>query len=125
MWKSKLQTVVAASTCEAEYIAFAAATNDVLWLRKLLGEMRGQVQRLQICGDNQSALALMRQHTPGSAGRTKHIDVAFHSVRHRVMQGDVEDVFVRTSEMKADMLTKALPEPGLESGAAQLGLQEF
>ena len=125
MWRSKLQTVVAASTCEAEYIAFAAATKDVLWLRKLLAEMQGRVQRLQICGDNQSALALMRQHSPGAAGRTKHIDTAFHFVRHRVMQGDVEAIFVRTSEMKADLMTKALPGPGLEQGAAGLGLRNF
>ena len=67
----------------------------------------------------------MRQYTPGSARRTKHIDAAFHFVRHRVMQGNVEVVFVRTSEMKADMMTKALPGPGLESRAAGLGLREF
>lgn len=123
LWRSKLQTVVAASTCEAEYIAAAAAAKEVLWVRKLLGEMNGRVERIRLYGDNQSALALMQQHTPGASGRTKHIDVAFNFVRHRVMQGDIESVFVGTDEMKADILTKALPGPKHYDGAAGLGLQ--
>lgn len=125
VWKSKLQTVVAASTCEAEYVAAAAAAKEALWVRKLLGEMSGQVQRIPLYGDNQSALVLMKQHTSGASGRTKHIDVPFHFVRHRVMQGDLEAVFVPTDEMKADILTKALPGPKHEAGACALGLKVF
>lgn len=125
VWKSKLQTVVAASTCEAEYIAAAAAAKEALWVRKLIGEMSGQVQRIPLYGDNQSALVLMKQHTSGASGRTKHIDVPFHFVRHRVMQGDLEAVYVPTDEMKADILTKALPGPKHEAGACALGLKVF
>lgn len=123
VWRSKLQTVVAASTCEAEYIAAAAAAKELLWVRKLLGEMAGQVQRIRLYGDNQSSLVLMKQHTPGASGRTKHIDVAYNFVRHRVMQGDIEPVFVGTEEMKADILTKALSGPKHEGGAVAMGLQ--
>lgn len=123
VWKSKLQTVVAASTCEAEYVAAAAAAKEVLWVRKLLAELTGRVQRIPFFGDNQSALVLMKQHTPGAAGRTKHIDVAFHFVRHRVMQGDLEAIYVATDQMKADLLTKALPGPKHEEGAVALGLR--
>lgn len=122
MWKSKLQTVVAASTCEAEYIAAAAATKEVLWARKLLADLTGRVQRIRLHGDNQSALALMKQHSPGSAGRTKHIDIAYHFVRHRVLRGDIEVVFVKTDEMLADLLTKAVAGPKLSAGIKSLGL---
>lgn len=46
-------------------------------MRKLKAELNGRVETVRLYGDNQSALALMRQHTPGASGRTKHIDVAY------------------------------------------------
>ena len=62
------------------------------------------------------------QHTPEAAGRTKVIDVAYHLVRHRVLQGDIEAVCVKTEDMKADMLTKAVPGLREEAGAEGMGL---
>ena len=56
---------------------------------------------------------------------TKHIDVPFHFIRHRVMQGDIAAVFVPTDEMKADILTKAVPGPKQEAGAVALGMKLF
>ena len=35
-WLSKKQAVMALSTLEPEYIALSAATQEVVWLRKLL-----------------------------------------------------------------------------------------
>ena len=40
-WLSLKQKVVALSTCEAEYIAAATAACQVVWLRRLLGELTG------------------------------------------------------------------------------------
>ena len=39
LWLSLKQKVVALSTCEAEYIAAATAACQVVWLRRLLGEL--------------------------------------------------------------------------------------
>ena len=51
LWFSKLQSVVATSTAEAEYIAAAAATKESLWVRKMLGEITGAVQPMyQVTG---------------------------------------------------------------------------
>ncbi|XP_066385229.1 secreted RxLR effector protein 161-like [Miscanthus floridulus] len=38
-WLSLKQKVVALSTCEAEYVAAATAACQVVWLRRLLGEL--------------------------------------------------------------------------------------
>jgi hypothetical protein len=44
VWISKLQPTVATSKSE-EYIASATATKKGLWVRKLLGDLQGQVKR--------------------------------------------------------------------------------
>jgi hypothetical protein len=44
-WGSKLQPTVAASTCEAEYIASAFAVKECLWVQKVLQELRPGVFR--------------------------------------------------------------------------------
>ena len=46
----------------------------------------------------------------------------YHLVRHRVLQGDIEAVCVKTEDMKADMLTKAVLGPREEAGAEGMGL---
>ena len=56
-----MQTVVATLTTEAEYISAATAVKEVLWVRKLMGDVDGRVQRMPLYCDNQSALALMKQ----------------------------------------------------------------
>ena len=38
-WSSKLQTVVAQSTTEAEYVAAVQARRDIAWMRNLLSEL--------------------------------------------------------------------------------------
>ena len=38
-WKSTLQTTIALSTTEAEYMALTEAINGAIWLRGLLNEL--------------------------------------------------------------------------------------
>ena len=108
LWLSKLQSLVATSTAEAEYIAAAVATTEGLWVRKLLGEISGRVSPVNLAVDNQSAIVLITEHTAGQSGRTKHVDVKFHFVRDRYQCGDVSIRFVPTIEQRADMFTKQL-----------------
>jgi hypothetical protein len=111
LWISKLQSVVATSTTEAEFIAAAMATKEGLWVRKLLGEMNGEVTLLTLYVDNQAAVVLISEHTAGQNGRTKHIDVQYQFVRDRYQRGDVSVEFVSTVEQRADMFTKQLGGP--------------
>ena len=39
-WKSKKQTCVATSTCEAEYIACCLAAKEAIWLSRLLADLK-------------------------------------------------------------------------------------
>jgi len=56
--------------------------------------------------DSQSALAMMGNAV--SSARTKHIDVIHHFVREKVTSGELKVQYVNTTDMTADVLTKAL-----------------
>lgn len=74
-WKSTLQSVVALSSTEAEYIALAESLKEVVWLKGSISTMCNEVPDVKIYGDSQSALSLSKN--PTFHDRTKHIDVQF------------------------------------------------
>jgi hypothetical protein len=106
-WASKLQPTVAISSSEAEYMALAAAVQDAIYLRQLLGDLGfEQREATVICEDNQGCIALAEN--PVMHKRTKHIDVKHHFIRERVESGEIEVQYVPTRDQLADMLTKPL-----------------
>ncbi|GJR11302.1 retrovirus-related pol polyprotein from transposon TNT 1-94 [Tanacetum coccineum] len=72
-WVSKLQSVVAMSTTEAEYVAAAQASKEAVWLKMLLEELGHEQEKITLFCDNQSALYLARN--PAFHSKTKHIRV--------------------------------------------------
>ncbi|KAE8692180.1 putative ROP-interactive CRIB motif-containing protein 6 [Hibiscus syriacus] len=79
-WKSTLQSTVALSTTEAEYMAVSEA----------------------------SAIHLAKNQVYHS--RTKHIDVRYHFVREIFEEGKILLQKIATSENPADMMTKVTPK---------------
>ena len=98
---------MALSTCEAEYVAVAIAACQVVWLRRLLGELTGaEVHPPALMVDNQPVIALVKN--PVLHDRSKHIDVKFHFLRDCVDEGQIVIEFVETDQQLADDLTKPL-----------------
>lgn len=120
-WNSKRQPTVAASTTEAEYMAAAAAVKEALWLRKLCESLDTPIATIKIRCDNQSAIKLLRN--PIFSVRSKHIDIAHHFARERVLSKEVEFSYVPTTEMAADVLTKILPQSKHEACCDLMGLE--
>ena len=87
--QSKLQATVSTSTAEAEYQAASSAVKEGLWLENLLTDFTsGAVkQQIKMFCDNQACIKIAQ--SSGSMVRTKHIDVAHHFVRERVLFGEV------------------------------------
>ena len=72
-WLSLKQKVVVLSTCEPEYVAAATAACQVVWLRRLLGELTDvEAHPPALMVDNQPAIALAKN--PILHDRSKHID---------------------------------------------------
>jgi hypothetical protein len=74
------QSLVALSSCEAEYVAATAAATQVVWLARLLGELMGRkAECVELMMDSKSALALSKN--PILLERSKHIKLRYHFIR--------------------------------------------
>ena len=121
-WLSKKQATVALSTTEAEYVALSTATQEAIWLRRLLTDVGGPLEEpIVINEDNQGAIAMAKN--PVGHARTKHIDIRYHFVREGVQNGAIFLNYVATDEMIADILTKPLPKHPFEKLVIGLGMK--
>ena len=107
-WSSRLQSVVATSTCEAELIAATEAVKQVLWLRKLMFDLGLGWKTIPVNLDNRATVYLFHNPVAGRK-RTKHIDMRYHFIRDREMLKCIEVQHVPTEDMLADCMTKQLP----------------
>lgn len=122
-WQSKRQSVVALSTCEAEFLGQTQAKKEAIWLRRLLNELNvGQGKTATIiCGDNQGAIAL--SSNPQYHSRTKHMDIQRKWQGEVQGTGTVELKYVPTAEQIADDLTKPLARDRFEWFRNGLGIE--
>eukprot|EP00253_Pinus_taeda_P004933 PITA_04933 len=105
-WMSKKQSIVALSTTEAEYVAAAHASKEVVWLQRLCSSMGLVQEAIRIDCDSQSAIFLVKN--PAYHPKTKHIDVQYHFVKDMIEDKKVLLVKVDTLKNTADALTKSV-----------------
>ena len=113
-WCSKLQTEIALSTAEAEYIALSQALREVIPLMTLLQELN-EIFPLYISKpdffckvfeDNQSCIAMTEstKFTP----RTKHIALKYHHFKSYVDSKRIRIEYIRSEDQLADIFTKPI-----------------
>lgn len=112
-WCSQGQKCVTLSTTEAEYVAGAEASKELIWLKRLLNElMPGKFDNATLFIDNQSAIRLVKN--PEYHRRTKHIDVDYHYIREKFSEGRFKLEYIPSQQQLADGLTKPLPKDTFE-----------
>jgi hypothetical protein len=105
-WKSKQQSTVALSTCEAELIAATSTAKEAMWLRKLLPELGVPMSEpVQCLGDNAGALQLIKH--PVLSTKSKHIRQNAFYAREVSESNEVRFTYVNSAENLADIFTKA------------------
>ena len=92
-WLSKKQGIVTLSTAEVEYVALTSATQEAVWIRRLLTD-------LKVPQDHSTVLM--------EDNRTKHIDVHYHYKREAFSEDTIKLKYCPTNEMIADLFTKPL-----------------
>jgi hypothetical protein len=134
MWASKMQTQVALSTMEAEYIALSQSMRDLIPIREVLKEVMSQVFGVEpnityhshskafddtvgtaphlipqstVYEDNDACLKFARM--PKLTPRTKHIGTPYHWFRTQVERLEIHIERVDTANQLADQFTKGLP----------------
>lgn len=105
-WRSILQSTIALSSTEAEYMAVTEAVKEAIWLQGLVTDLGFKQQQVTIYCDSQSAIHLAKNQVYHS--RTKHIDVRFHFIREILDEGDILLQKIGTEDNPADMLTKVI-----------------
>ena len=115
-WRSKLQTEIALSTCEAEYIALSTAMREVIPLMQLLKDLKvncGVIDTppqvyCEVFEDNQSCIAVAELKKPPA--RTKHIAIKHHHFRNLVDNKTIRISYIDTKKQLADLLTKPIED---------------
>ena len=116
---SKLQTEIALSTTEAEYICLSQALRTVLVLMRFFKELSKKIKGFKhrkpefqctAYEDNKGAIELAQ--APRMRPRTKHINLKYHHFRNAVDKGMVKIEYIDTHVQLADIGTKPLePKP--------------
>jgi hypothetical protein len=121
-WKSKRQSIVATSTCEAEYAAGATAAMELKWLRSLFQDLGIKTNRPTILYvDNESAIFLANNNA--CTERSKHFRRRYHVIREFIQDGDILLNKIPGTDNPSDVLTKAVGLPILRQFYNRVGLR--
>lgn len=121
-WESRKQRCVSLSSCESEYISLSDAAKELTFLISLYESITGsKAQTPVIYNDSQSAQKLA--DNPMTTPRSKHIDTKYHHIRQCLENKLFTISYVPTTEMAADVLTKALPAPAHTKCIMMMGLK--
>ncbi|KAJ7295863.1 hypothetical protein O6H91_Y158500 [Diphasiastrum complanatum] len=121
-WLSKKQETISLSSTEAEYKALTTTTKEVLWIKRLLVELKimDSEEAPIIYNDNISAQHLASN--PIFHARSKHIEICHHFVREMVQAKEIALEHVPSNECVADLLTKPLQKTPFMKFRSSLGV---
>jgi hypothetical protein len=123
-WRSSKQSILAASSMEAEYMATSEAAQEVVWMKGFISELRvvpNALDLLDIYCDNTGAIANAME--PRSHKNFKHIKHRFNSIHEYVQEGDVNICKVHTDLNVVDPLTKPLPRAKHDQHQKSMGVR--
>ena len=120
-WKSSKQSLVAASTMQAEFVACYKATGHAVWLKNFIPGLKvidSITKPITLYCDNQSAVFFSSNK---SSGASKHIDLKYRVVKERCQDRTIKIEHIRTNAMLMDSLTNGLPPKVFKQHVTNMG----
>ena len=120
VWVSKIQTEIALSTTEAEYISLSQIMRDFIPLRQIILEVSIVFgMKCDLCNsytttfeENNGAIELAKE--PKYRHRTKNLSIKLYHFREHIKQVTSKTVYIKTNEQEAGNMTKPLAKPQFE-----------
>ena len=108
-WRSKKQNVVARSSVEAEFQVVAHGICELIWLKRILEELRIPYEKpMKFYRDNKARINIA--HNPVQHDGTKHVEVYHQFIKEKLEGGLVCISYDPIKKQLADILTKGLPQ---------------
>jgi len=113
-WRSRKQSCVSLSSCEAEYYSISCGAKEILETNKLIFELENgqryedtsQMKAVMIYEDNQSCIkSLQNDIVPPNL---RHIRIRYHWIKEKIQSGDIKIAYVDTKNQLADCFSKCL-----------------
>jgi hypothetical protein len=117
LWKSKLQTEIALSMMEAEYVALSTSCRDLFPLINLTNQLCAALQvkmhtetqmHIKIHKDNVGALTLGKLKPRRMTPRSKHYAVKYHWFCEHIGPRNIQLVKISSSDQLGNLFTKGL-----------------
>lgn len=97
------------------------AAQESAWLMQLMEDLHQSTDyAVELHCDNQSAIQLAEN--PVFHARTKHVEIHYHFIREKVLQGQIKMQYIKTADQVADLFTKGLSGVKSEEFRKQLGM---
>ena len=117
VWKSQLQTEIALSTTESEYMGLSYSLREAIPIMRILREFKKHSISIindttpvqcRVFEDNSGALEMGRvdKYRP----RTKHLNLKLHHFRSYINKKRISIIKIASIDQPTDLLTKPLPE---------------
>ncbi|CAM8907327.1 unnamed protein product [Rhodiola kirilowii] len=109
LWVSKKQTCITSSTMESEFVALAAGSKEVEWLKNMIYEIslsERPISPISIRCNSVATLAKAYRHVYN--GKSRHLGVRHSDVRELITHWVISVDFVRSQQNLADHLMKGL-----------------
>jgi hypothetical protein len=122
-WYSRVQTTVAFSTFEAEYVALAEAVRETLALLNFLEYLDIYIASAVVYCDQQKVVESINSGKIMNSRQVRHLLIRFKHVVDHVSAGRVKMVWIRSETNCADPFTKAVSHQEIETHMATMGLK--
>ncbi|MBW0465950.1 hypothetical protein O181_005665 [Austropuccinia psidii MF-1] len=118
-WETKKQSTAALSTTKAELNGLVELAQDILWLKKLLINVKIDPS-VQLQCDNQGAVALC--YNPLYHHKTRHLNIKLNWLHDLTINKEINLSYIPASNMWANIFTKGLCKHKNQTFCRELGL---